>query len=592
VNALFKVLRFWPWLAAITTGLLYTLCFAPFNQWWLCFFALTPLLTAVWFSGGDSSRRWQRDLLLGYVAGLAFFWPVFSWLTTVTVVGWILVGAYMAVYFAVWSLFVGLLRPRTRVVIEEEEQKPLEGVAAVTQRLLESRGAAAIEATRQRAGRAAPPREEELPRFGAPAVDPALRRSPWLSNIRNLWLAFLLSAAWVTVELIRGTLFSGWGWNMLGSALHSQWPLIQIVEFTGVAGLSFVAAWTNVILVATVRRLMIETQVKPIKPHFDFTVTMVMLMGIVAYGIRAVQVTVPSQALRVSAVQPNIPRDQKFNQEFAAVTFEQFERLSQIGMQSKPDLLMWPESALPDTLHPETGSYRFVFDFAQRTGVDLLLGIIDQDEVTAYNAAVLVTEAGARTQWYRKIHLVPFGEYVPGRHTLPGVARIVGDQVPEDFGFGKEHAVFDLTKPNVRVAPLICFEDTIGELTRRFVLAGANLLANVTNDGWFKETAGSQQHLANAIFRCVETRLPMVRSANTGVTCFINRYGRVTEVLLDEKGSQFTEGVLSGTVAVPLKQPHTFYVRHGELFARACAGVTTLALLGLIVGLIRRRVSS
>ena len=95
---------------------------------------------------------------------------------------------------------------------------------------------------------------------------------------------------------------------------------------------------------------------------------------------------------------------------------------------------------------------------------------------------------------------------------------------------------------------MICFEDTIGELTRQFVLRGADLLANVTNDGWFLHSAGSQQHLANAIFRCVETRRPLVRAANTGVTCFVNEFGHVTQILTDENGSTFTEGVLSGTV--------------------------------------------
>ena len=141
---------------------------------------------------------------------------------------------------------------------------------------------------------------------------------------------------------------------------------------------------------------------------------------------------------------------------------------------------------------------------------------------------------------------MPFGEYVPGRHTVPFISGIVGDQVPADFTRGKEPVVFHLTNEKVKVAPLICFEDTLGELTRQFVLRGANLLANVTNDGWFLRSAGSQQHLDNAIFRCVETRRPMARAANTGVTCFVNRFGRVTQVLLDAKGSQFTEGVLTG----------------------------------------------
>ena len=139
----------------------------------------------------------------------------------------------------------------------------------------------------------------------------------------------------------------------------------------------------------------------------------------------------------------------------------------------------------------------------------------------------------------------------PGGSALPLLAKIVGDQVPSDFAFGTEHTVFHLTGEKAHVAPLICFEDTIGDLTRQFVLGGANLLANVTNDGWFLRSAGSQQHLDNAVFRCVETRRPMVRAANTGVTCFVNEFGRITQILADDTGSQFTEGVLTGEVAIP-----------------------------------------
>jgi apolipoprotein N-acyltransferase len=185
-------------------------------------------------------------------------------------------------------------------------------------------------------------------------------------------------------------------------------------------------------------------------------------------------------------------------------------------------------------------------------------------------------------QIYRKIHLVPFGEYIPLRKSFPLFAVVASKWVPGDFAFGKNYTVFRLTNDKARAAPLICFEDTIGELTRQFVLNGANLLVNVTNDGWFLHSAGSHQHLANAVFRCVETRRPMVRAANTGVTCFVNEFGRVTQKLQDETGSTFTEGVLTGDVDVPTENTLTFYVRHGELFAKTCAGVTLIALVILI----------
>lgn len=560
VNAGKKALRRWPWLAAIATGLLYRACFSPYNQAWLCWFALTPLLAAVWFSEPEPGRRrWIRDLLLGYVAGAMFFWGVFSWLHTVTVPGVILVGLYMAIYMAAWAWLCGSLQPRART------PKAAEGLEAVTQRLAAKRGLASIS-----------------------AANPVLARSPWLSSMNNLRLAFLLASAWVTVETLRGIVFSGWGWNTLGHALHDQWALIQIVEFTGVPGLSFIVAFTNVILVATAARFVLEAKARKSRPHFDLTITMAAIVGLIGFGIRAVQTKQPSVKVRVAALQPNIPREEKFNPQFVQATFDKFTQLSQLALQSQPDLLIWPESSMPEPVLPGQSSYDFVISFSAKAKTDLLLGVIDEDEKDVYNAAMLVSDGGRLMQVYRKMHLVPFGEYVPGRHTIPGIGAIVGDQVPEDFGFGTKHIVFQLTRPDVRVAPLICFEDTIGELTRQFVLAGANLLANVTNDGWFQRSAGSQQHLANAVFRCVETRLPMVRSANTGVTCFINQFGRITEMLLDEHGSQFTEGFKVAEVSVPQSYEPTFYVRHGEIFAKLCGGITALTL-GFLVLRTRRR---
>jgi apolipoprotein N-acyltransferase len=557
VAATQRALRLWPWLAAILTGLLYAGCFAPFNYDWLCWVALIPLLAAVWFSGANSRRRWLRDLSLGYVAGLAFFWIVFSWLYTVTVPGMILVGFYMAFYLAFWGWFCGRLRPRTVA-------------AAISRR--------EGDASTERGGYSADPPND-------------ISRSPWLRSTNNLRLAFLLSAAWVTHEWFRGLVFSGWGWNSLGSALHAQLALIQIAEFTGVAGLSFLVAFTNVILLTSARRFILEAQVRPMRPHYDLTLTMAAIIGVMGFGIHCLRIHRETKTLNVALVQPNIPREEKFTVEFETKIFGQFTQLSRPVLDSgaRPDLLVWPESSMPDVVLGDNPSHRFVMDFAASAKTDLLLGTLDLDPPHAYNAALLVSEAGARTQLYRKVHLVPFGEYVPGRHTIPLLARIVGDQVPADFAFGKEYTVFKLTNHKATVAPLICFEDTIGDLTRQFVLGGANLLVNVTNDGWFLRSAGSQQHVANAVFRCVETRLPMVRAANTGVTCFINQFGSITQTLLDEKRSQYTEGVLTGEVEVPIGGEHTFYVRHGEVFAEACVGVTALVLVLFVIHFVRRR---
>jgi apolipoprotein N-acyltransferase len=553
-----KITKLWPWLAAICSGALYAACFAPFDLTWFCWIALTPLIAAIWFSGSQSRHRWFRNLLLGYVAGLTFFWIVFSWLTTVTILGWFVLEFYMAIYFAIWAWLCGLLRPR-----EGKQRSP--GVSKWDQMLMRARSTAAP-----------PP-------------------SPWIKSTNNLRLAFILAAAWTTQEWLRGWIFSGFGWNNLGIALHDYWPLIQITEVTGVAGLSFLVAFANVILLTTAYRLIVEARTRVMRPHFDFTVTMAAIVGILIFGLRAAQNSPPTKSLRVAAVQSNVPQTQKFDPQFTRRIFDQFRRLSEIALRSNPppDLLVWPESSMPGPVLADQESYKFVMDLAASADTDLLLGTIDVDKEDIYNAALLVSDGGEHVQVYRKIHLVPFGEYVPGRHTVPLLAQIVGNQVPGDFKRGKEYTVFTLTNSEIHVGPLICFEDTIGDLTRQFVLPsetspGANLLVDVTNDGWFKTSAGSHQHLANAIFRCVETRRPMIRAANTGVTCFINQFGRVTQMLRDETGSTFTEGVLAGEIKVPTEQELTFYVRHGELFAKACTAITVISIL-VTVGVRRRK---
>jgi apolipoprotein N-acyltransferase len=550
------VLQVWPWLAAITSGLLYTGCFAPFNFTWLCWISLIPLISAVWFSGEESRHRWLRNLLLGYVAGLTFFWATFSWLITVTVLGWFVLQFYMAIYFALWAWFCGLIQPR--------EKKIGSGSTKWDRMLAQARSTA-----------------------------PPSQRSPWTKSTNNLLLAFLLAAAWVTQEWLRGWVFSGFGWNGLGVALHTNWPLIQVAEFTGVAGLSFMVAFANVIVVTTVYRLILEARTHSVRPHFDLTLTMAAIVGVLTFGLRATQVSPPAKPLRVAAVQANVPQNQKFDPQFTRKIFDQFRRLSEIALRSNPppDLLIWPESSMPAPVLADRESYQFVINLAASAETDILLGTIHVENRDVFNAALLVSDGGEQVQVYRKVHLVPFGEFVPGRHRVPLLARIVGDQVPGDFKPGKEHTVFELTNSDVRVAPLICFEDTIGELTRRFVLPGetnpgANLLVDMTNDGWFLRSAGSHQHLANAIFRCVETRRPMVRAANTGVTCFINEFGRITQKLQDDTGSTFTEGVLTGEIKVPTEHELTFYTRHGEFFAKLCVAVTAIAIV--IISILRR----
>ena len=548
----------WPWLAAPGSGVLLILCFAPWQQQWLCWFALTPLLAALWFGSPAATaaaaappvRRnlaWRvrrglavmlrppaaRGFFLGYTAGLVFFWGAFYWLWEVTPPGWFILSFYMALYFAIWGAFVT-------------------GV-------------------------------------GRPAAGQFLR-SRW-----NLWFAFLLAACWVGQEWVRGWMFSGFGWNDLGVGLHGSVPLIQIAEWTGVGGVSFMAAFANVIAVSTVYRFLQEVRIHKVRPHFDFTLTIAGVLAVFAVGFNRIQaidremvrpgVSVP---LRVAAVQADIPRIFQFTPELSARIFRTYTQLTATALANRPQLLLWPESSTVLGMLADRNTFRFVKDTAaQAPDTDFILGTLDHDfgpEGTfeaEYNAAVLLPAGGeeANAQIYRKIHLVPFGEYIPFRKSFPLFAWIIGDQVPGDFDAGAEPGVFQLRSAPVKVAPLICFEDTLGRLVRIPVQRGAQLLVNITNDVWFGRTGQPQQHLDESVFRAVENRRPLARCANTGVTAYVDTTGRVTNSLRAPGGSAFTTGVLWGEIKVPAQPGQTFYTRNGEVFSIACALAAGLAAL-------------
>ena len=500
--------------------MLLTLCFPRYNQAWLCGIALTPLIAAVWFGCNPqktSKPSLLRAALLGYVGGLTFFWGVFSWLTTVTVAGWFALPFYLALYPAAWTTFLALARRNTR---------------------------------------------------------------DFTHSSTNLRLALTCAAAWVASEWLRGLGAISFGWNGLGVALHGNLALIQIAEFTGVGGLSFLVVLVNLILVTTVCRFFNEIRTRQFRPHWDLGFTLALIAAAIAFGAHTVFAPARGDAipLRVASVQANIPQNEKFADSFADQIRERYAKLTESALADRPQLLLWPEASTPKSLF-ENETLDFLRGFAERGDTNFLLGSLEfaADEHD-YNIAALFTERGDALQIYRKIHLVPFGEYIPFRRSFPPFEWVIGDQVPGDFCPGGEYTVLQLEHPNMKVAALVCFEDTLGDLTRRFVERGAQLLVNVTNDGWFLQSQGPEQHLANAIFRAVENRRPLVRSANTGFTAFIDPMGRITKAW-----SPFSQGVLTDIVKVPPGNAHqTFYTRHGELFSQACAVVALAAFVALI----------
>ena len=523
--------RAWPWLGAAGTGVALTLCFPRWDQGWLAWIALTPLICALFFSHNTGRRGALRKAALGYVAGLVFFTSTFLWLSTTLAAlyqnRWLLalaplVAMVFAFYFAFWAWFVGAVLVR----------------------------------------------------------DDAARKFP--RSLRNLLTAGAGACAWVAHEWVRERLFGGFGWNNLGVALHRDLPMIQIADLTGVPGISFLVVFANLMAVIIVRRIIGELGpvfLKRVRWEFSFTIALIVL--VFAYGERSLlrRETGESVPLRVVAVQPNIPQTEKFDPAMEEKTFAELAKLTGLAALTRPapQLVLWPESATPRSMFADDVNYNFVLDQAKALPGALLLGTTDFDpEARAdYNIAVLLTGRGEQPQFYRKMHLVPFGEYLPLR---PVFAPLCGQMVPADFTAGTEFTVFDLPDPKIRLAALICFEDTLGELTRRFVQNGAQALVNITNDGWFAQSPAAEQHLANAVFRAIENRRPLIRCGNTGVTCAVDARGRVEPWL-----KPFQQGFAARDVRVPTAGPLTFHTRHGDWFSHAAMLVTAGVLLGSLL---------
>jgi apolipoprotein N-acyltransferase len=388
-------------------------------------------------------------------------------------------------------------------------------------------------------------------------------------------------------EWVRGWLFSGFGWNGLGVALHQNLAMIQAADLAGVLGLSWVIAFCNVMAVIIVRRIIAE-----IGPQFlqrvrwEFSVTMALIAGLFAYGVRPLSQRPPAGAteLKVAMIQPNVPELDKWDSETEDRRLAELDVLTKKAAEAKPDLIVWPESALPRGMMADEANYNFVKKETQYGDYGLLLGTIltDVSSDATYNGAVLLSEHATNFQFYRKIHLVPYGEYLPMRRLLEPIA---GNLVPGDFAAGKTPVVFSLPNPPVRLAPLICFEDTLGDLTRRFVANGAELLVNMTNDGWFLESAGAEQHFANAIFRAVENRRPLIRCTNTGISGSVDPVGRV-----DRWAPPFVKAgestALTRTISVVPRPTLTFYTRWGDWIAFLSC-IVVLWNLGLAI-IVRR----
>lgn len=385
----------------------------------------------------------------------------------------------------------------------------------------------------------------------------ALRKIPAAARI------CFIAALWVCLEYLRSYLLTGFPWALLGYSQYLNLPVLQIADITGAWGVSFLVMMANAAAAEALQR-------RSVKPA---AVCALVLAGVCGYGFWRIHQQEAAQAgggecCRVAVIQANIPQQLKWQPAARSFILERYLSLSRQAAAGKPDLIAWPEAALP-TLVEDDLSTAAVRELVERSATALVFGAVTVEGDAYFNSALLY-QPGQADQQYRKVHLVPFGEYIPLRRALPFLETIVpiGDVSP-----GKEYTLLRLSGKNRQPAAfsvLICFEDVFPELSRRFVLAGAQFLLNITNDAWYERTAASSQHLQASVLRAVENRIWVCRSANTGISAFIRPDGRQAALVRGPGGEQiFVEGTLE--YCLPLRRGAvTGYTRWGDVFVLLC----------------------
>ncbi len=372
---------------------------------------------------------------------------------------------------------------------------------------------------------------------------------------------------WTAMEYLQSVGELGFPWLLLG---HSQapWPaVVQYAEHTGVFGVSFAAALAGALLALALSsggrdraRALIAAAAVP---------ALAALHGVLVLG------PADGTGLRVAVVQNNLGLE-KWRPGGLEASFASLDSLSRRA--ERPGLIVWPETALPCNLDRRADCRRRMQALADDLGTPILTGAPGTDAATGepLNAAFLLSPGREEVPAYAKMHLVPFGERTPLRDRLPLVRNIdwsalTGDLAPAEFARGRRRTLFTAGPDSSRFALLICFESVFPDFVRQSVREGADFLVNITNDSWFGPTAGPYQHAELAVLRAVENRVAIARCATSGISLFVDRYGRTRQ--RTELGTADVRTEVVGTRRSP-----TVYTRFGDWFA-----VTNLLLAVLLV---------
>ena len=505
-----------PALLSICSGIMLVLIFPRFNLDWMAWFALIPLFFAL------HEQPLNRVVLYGFVSGFVFYFFGLNWVTNtmvnygnIPVITSYLILALLTAYLSFFfSLFCYL-----------------------TQKL--SRG-------------------------------------------NSIYFSLLAPLIWTGLEFLRSTPEKlGFSWLGLGYSQFQTLPVIQLAEYTGVYGISTLIVFVNSALFVLLKTWLTEKgdRQKFIGALRVSGVAFLVLFLWIGYGLRALsqyeQKRGP-ETLKIGLAQGNIEQQQKWNPIFRDQVMNIYGRLTLKAAESDPDLIVWPEAATPFFFNLNKEYSSSLRKLVTSIDTPLLFGTPYSQTNILYNRAYLINAGGQNQGHYDKIHLVPFGEFVPFKELLFFVEKMV--EIIGDFGRGNQATVFELDKAKFGVS--ICYEITFPDLTRQSVKNGAGFLVNITNDAWFGYSAASYQHMSMGALRAVENRVPIVRSANTGITGTIDANGSIRQTT-----DLFVRDLVITDIS-PRNRPLTYYSKYGDVHSYLSI------ILAVVVAVLARKTTS
>ena len=499
-------------LLAIVSSLLLILSFPNFNLSYLAFIGFIPLFFAA------ENKSPQKVFLIFFISGFIFYLGTLYWLYHVTVIGLIILCLYLALYFGAFGFFFLLI---------------------------------------------------------------TAHRSPITDNR----LLVIIPVIWVILEYIQANIpIMGFGWTLLGYSQYKNLPLIQIADFSGVYGVSFVIMLVNVTAWTIIRerlsvigyrlsvkgnsQALLTAHRSPLNANRSLVTALLVLILVYTYGFFRLNERQGANSLKVSVIQGNIPQELKWNPRAQDMIIEKYIALTKISALDNPDLIVWPETSFPGFFETDKEMTDEVLNLAKGVKAPILIGAntekpmsprrrpqasYEVGEVNYFNSAILISSEGKVVDIYAKIHLVPFGEYVPFSNTFPVLHKLVLGELGE-FTAGKEFKLFTIYPSpftqTYNFAALICYEDIFPALARKFVKNGAKFLIVITNDAWYGKSGAAYQHAACSVFRAIENRVPVIRSANTGYSCFIDSRGRIYDSVSEKDSHLFVTGYKTSIVNI------------------------------------------